>query len=147
MYFPFTTAKSLTGFGREHARMMSAMDRLQMILVLAIDPPDAENRVTVDADGRPVVRYRFTDVSPHFVRLAGERFAGTPGLEFGVLDFDRDPDASSPRFKLHSKRKTKCCYSLRPARADSNRQSSIRCRPAIRCSRLSRANSANASQE
>ena len=61
MYFPFTTAKSLTGFGAEHARMMSAMDRLQMILVLAIDPPEAENRVTVDADGRPVVRYRFTD--------------------------------------------------------------------------------------
>ena len=61
MYFPFTTAKSLTGFGAEHARMMSAMDRLQMILVLAIDPPEAENRVMVDADGRPVVRYRFTD--------------------------------------------------------------------------------------
>jgi choline dehydrogenase-like flavoprotein len=61
MYFPFTTAKSLTGFGAEHARMMSAMDRLQMILVLAIDPPEAENRVTVDAEGRPVVRYRITD--------------------------------------------------------------------------------------
>ena len=61
MYFPFTTAKSLTGFGAEHQRMMSAMDRLQMILVLAIDPPEPENRVMVDADGRPVVRYRFTD--------------------------------------------------------------------------------------
>ena len=61
MYFPFTTAKSLTGFGAEHARMMSAMDRLQMILVLAIDPPESENRVMVDGDGRPVVRYRFTE--------------------------------------------------------------------------------------
>jgi choline dehydrogenase-like flavoprotein len=61
MYFPFTTAKSLTGFGDEHARMMSAMDRLQMILVLAIDPPEPENRVMVDPDGRPVVRYRFTE--------------------------------------------------------------------------------------
>jgi len=61
MYFPFTTAKSLAGFGAEHARMMSAMDRLQMILVLAIDPPDADNRVMVDAGGRPLVRYRFTD--------------------------------------------------------------------------------------
>ena len=61
MYFPFTTAKSLTGFGDEHARMMSAMDRLQMILVLAIDPPLAENRVLVDRDGTPVVEYRFTD--------------------------------------------------------------------------------------
>ena len=61
MYFPFTTAKSLTGFGVEHARMMSAMDRLQMILVLAIDPPDAGNRVMLGTDGQPVVRYRFTD--------------------------------------------------------------------------------------
>jgi ferredoxin len=52
MYFPFTTAKSLTGFGAEHARMMSAMDRLQMILVLAIDPADAENRVMAGADAR-----------------------------------------------------------------------------------------------
>jgi choline dehydrogenase-like flavoprotein len=61
MYFPFTTAKSLTGFGADHARMMSAMDRLQMILVLAVDPPEAENRVMIDPDGRPVVRYRFSD--------------------------------------------------------------------------------------
>ena len=60
MYFPFTTAKSLTGFGADHARMMAAMDRLKMILVLAIDPPEADNRVTVDGEGRPVVRYRFT---------------------------------------------------------------------------------------
>ena len=60
MYFPFTTAKSLTGFGPDHARMMSAMDRLQMILVLAIDSPDEGNRVMIDAHGHPVVRYRFT---------------------------------------------------------------------------------------
>ncbi len=58
MYFPFTTAKSLTGFGPDHARMMAAMDRLQMILVLALDPARADNRVTVDRHGRPVVRYR-----------------------------------------------------------------------------------------
>ena len=61
MYFPFTTAKSLTGFGADHARMMAAMERLQMILVLAIDPPEAENRVMVDADGRPIVRYLIGD--------------------------------------------------------------------------------------
>jgi long-chain-alcohol oxidase len=60
MYFPFTTAKSLTGFGPDHARMMSAMDRLQMILVLAIDPPEAENRVMIDRTGHPVVRYAFS---------------------------------------------------------------------------------------
>ena len=61
MYFPFTTAKSLTGFGADHSRMMSAMDRLQMILVLALDPPDAENRILVDREGHTVVRYAFSE--------------------------------------------------------------------------------------
>jgi choline dehydrogenase-like flavoprotein len=61
MYFPFVTAKNLAGFGPEHSRFMSAMDRLQMILVLALDPAIADNRVAVDRDGRPVVRYRLTD--------------------------------------------------------------------------------------
>lgn len=64
MYFPFTTAKSLTGFGAEHSRFMKAFPRLQMILVLACDHVDSENRVSIDRDGRPVVHYRFTpDVS------------------------------------------------------------------------------------
>jgi choline dehydrogenase-like flavoprotein len=61
MYFPFTTAKSLAGFGAEPAEMMSAMDRLQMILVLALDAALPDNRVSLDADGRPVVDYRLTD--------------------------------------------------------------------------------------
>jgi choline dehydrogenase-like flavoprotein len=61
MYFPFTTAKNLIGFGADHAELMSRMDRMQMILVLAVDPALPENRVTVDGDGGPVVRYRFTD--------------------------------------------------------------------------------------
>jgi choline dehydrogenase-like flavoprotein len=61
MYFPFTTAKSLTGFGAEHSRLMGAMDLMQMILVLAIDPPERDNRVLVDREGRTVVRYAFTD--------------------------------------------------------------------------------------
>ncbi|MCO5165924.1 MAG: GMC family oxidoreductase N-terminal domain-containing protein [Planctomycetes bacterium] len=60
MYFPFTTARSLTGFGPAHEALLRAFPRLQMILVLAIDPVDARNRVTVDRAGRPVVRYRFT---------------------------------------------------------------------------------------
>jgi long-chain-alcohol oxidase len=61
MYFPFTTAKNLTGFGADHARMLSVMDRLQMILVLAIDPPLAENRVLVGRDGETVIRYTFSE--------------------------------------------------------------------------------------
>lgn len=60
MYFPFITAKNLTGFGAEHSQLMRAFPRLQMILVLACDRAVPGNRITVDADGRPVVHYTFT---------------------------------------------------------------------------------------
>ncbi len=60
MYFPFTTAKNLTGFGDEHAAMMQAFERLQMILVLACDRATEQNRIEVDRRGRPVVHYTFT---------------------------------------------------------------------------------------
>lgn len=60
MYFPFTTAKSLVGFGEAHGAFMQAFPRLQMILVLACDQADAHNRVTINRRGRPVVKYRFT---------------------------------------------------------------------------------------
>lgn len=69
MYYPFTTAKNLTGFGEPHATLMRAFSRLQMILVLACDHAVAGNRVTVDQAGRPVVHYRFTrPVVEAFVR-------------------------------------------------------------------------------
>jgi len=60
MYFPFTTAKNLTGFGEQHSRMMRAFPRLQMILVLACDRAVPQNRITVDRAGNPVVHYEFT---------------------------------------------------------------------------------------
>lgn len=60
MYFPFVTAKNLIGFGAEHSELMRAFPRLQMILVLALDPARADNRVTLDADGEPVVDYTLT---------------------------------------------------------------------------------------
>ncbi len=60
MYFPFTTAKNLTGFGVPHATLMRAFRRLQMILVLACDKAVPANRISVDAEGRPVVHYSFT---------------------------------------------------------------------------------------
>ena len=59
MYFPFTTAKNLTGFGPDHSALMRAFPRLQQILVLACDKAVAGNRVTVDNAGRPVVHYTF----------------------------------------------------------------------------------------
>src|SRR6266704_2628676 len=57
MYFPFVTAKSLTGFGPSHSTIMRAFPRLQMILILACDHPAPSNRITVDRHGNPVVRY------------------------------------------------------------------------------------------
>ena len=60
MYFPFTTAKNLTGFGEAHSRLMRAFPRLQMILVLACDEATPGNRIAVDRAGRPVVHYTFT---------------------------------------------------------------------------------------
>ncbi len=60
MYFPFTTAKNLTGFGPAHSALMNAFPRLQMILVLACDKAVPQNRVSVDRAGDPVVHYSFT---------------------------------------------------------------------------------------
>lgn len=60
MYFPFTTAKNLAGFGAPHSTLMHAFPRLQMILVLACDKAVEGNRVSIDSDGKPVVHYSFT---------------------------------------------------------------------------------------
>jgi choline dehydrogenase-like flavoprotein len=68
-YFPFTTAKSLAGFGPGHSRFMRAFPRLQMILALACDRALPGNRVSVTRDGRPVVHYRLTPaVAESFAR-------------------------------------------------------------------------------
>lgn len=60
MYFPFVTAKNLTGFGPDHSTLMRAFPRLQMILALACDKAVPGNRITVNGAGKPVVHYRFT---------------------------------------------------------------------------------------
>jgi choline dehydrogenase-like flavoprotein len=59
MYFPFVTAKALTGFGPGHSAAMRAFPRLQMILVLACDRASDGNRIAVNREGRPVVHYAF----------------------------------------------------------------------------------------
>jgi choline dehydrogenase-like flavoprotein len=61
MYFPFTTAKSLAGFGPQHSAIMADFRRLQMILVLVSDEAEAANRITPDADGNPVLHYSFSE--------------------------------------------------------------------------------------
>jgi choline dehydrogenase-like flavoprotein len=60
MYFPFITAKNMSGFGAPHSTFMRAFPRLQMILVLACDKAVPGNRVGVDRDGKAIVNYSFT---------------------------------------------------------------------------------------
>jgi len=60
MYFPFTTAKNLTGFGPAHSALMRAFPRLQMILVIACDKAVTGNRIAVGRNGKPVVFYKLT---------------------------------------------------------------------------------------
>lgn len=84
MYFPFTTAKNLAGFGTEHAALVTAMDRLQMILVLALDAAERHNRVTVDAGGAPVVDYSLSPAvlrSLHAAMQASARIFFAAGCE------------------------------------------------------------------
>lgn len=99
MYFPFVTAKSLTGFGPSHSSFMRAFPRLQMILVLACDRADAHNRVMIDSRERPVVHYRFTEeVARGLVRggitsariffAAGARRVHIPFAQPAALDAD-----------------------------------------------------------
>jgi choline dehydrogenase-like flavoprotein len=102
MYFPFTTAKNLAGFGEAHSRLMAAMDRLQMILVLALDAADPENRVTVDRDGEPVVHYTLSDEvrralvasmrasSRIFFAAGAERVHAPAGVRFFIEARERD---------------------------------------------------------
>jgi choline dehydrogenase-like flavoprotein len=62
MYFPFTTAKNLAGFGAQHSAFMSDFRRLQQILVLVSDPALPDNRIAIDRDGNPVLHYDFPDM-------------------------------------------------------------------------------------
>lgn len=75
MYFPTVAAKSLAGFGTEHREMMARMDRLQMILALALDQAEPANRVTVGPDGEPVVDYTLSPATLRSLRAACEASA------------------------------------------------------------------------
>lgn len=60
-YFPFVLSKNLVGFGKEVDELMEHYSSLQMILVLAIDPVEAHNRVDMDTKGQPRVHYQFNE--------------------------------------------------------------------------------------
>ena len=61
MYYPFTLAKNLMGFGKEADDLIGHYPALQMILVLAIDEARRENRISIDRDENPQVDYFFSE--------------------------------------------------------------------------------------
>ena len=60
-YYPGVTAKNLPGFGTEHERFMRRYNQMMSILILADDSPRAENRISVDRSGNPVLDYTVPD--------------------------------------------------------------------------------------
>jgi choline dehydrogenase-like flavoprotein len=56
-YYPGVTAKNLPGFGAQHERFMRRYNQMMSILILADDPPRADNRITTDRSGNPVLDY------------------------------------------------------------------------------------------
>lgn len=60
MYFPFTLAKNLAGYGADLDWLIKRFPQLQMILVLAIDEAEKHNRVRWGRGGKPVVEYRIS---------------------------------------------------------------------------------------
>ena len=117
MYFPFVTAKNLTGFGADHSALMRAFPRLQMILVLAADKATEQNRITVDVGGKAVVHYAFTDsvveAMTRATRAAARIFFGAGAVRvhappadpplLGAPDADRLDDRIHPRYFLPGK--------------------------------------------
>jgi len=56
-YFPGVTAKNQPGFGAEHERFMRKYEQMMSMLILAHDPAEPHNRITIDGDGNPVLDY------------------------------------------------------------------------------------------
>lgn len=61
MYFPFSFARNLIGFGPDVDEFMSRYPYLQMILALVLDEAHAHNRVTIDEQGQARVHYTLDD--------------------------------------------------------------------------------------
>jgi len=102
MYFPFSTAKSLTGFGPEHSAMMRHIDRMQMIIVLAFDEPNPDSRITIDRRGNPIVDYKISEkvldalydsmiATARILFAAGAKRVHAPaGKKFFIEDTEQD---------------------------------------------------------
>jgi choline dehydrogenase-like flavoprotein len=76
-YFPFTTARSLPGFGSELKQAMRGYGKLACALTLVHDEPEHDNHIAV-RDGRTHIHYRLSPRTRaalvHAQRSAGELF-------------------------------------------------------------------------
>ena len=102
MYFPFSFAKNLVGFGPEPDELMQRYSHLQMTLVLALDDAHKHNRVTIDKNGDSVVHYKIDKkLQKTFIKAlkscaelvfaAGARRAHLPGTgKFFITPKDLD---------------------------------------------------------
>jgi len=102
MYYPLSTAKSLVGFGAELGELMSSMNRLQMIIAIALDSPAYENRITLSKSGNAVIDYRVSDdvldslleaqkISAKIFFASGARRVHAPaGVKFFIEAFEQD---------------------------------------------------------
>ncbi len=100
MYFPFTFSKNCAGFGQELDDFISNFNRLQMILLLAIDEAEAHNQIEVDRKGNPHVHYQFSRdtiaaltegcrASARILFAAGARRVHTPAMENFFIHADQ----------------------------------------------------------
>lgn len=61
MYFPFSLAKNLAGFGSEVDELLHRYPFIQMILTLVLDEAQLGNRVDIDRKGNPIVHYQISE--------------------------------------------------------------------------------------
>ncbi len=108
MYYPFTTAKNLIGFGPEHAEAMRAMPRMQQILALVMDDAEDHNRVLLNRRDETVVKYSLSQkslTSLHQAMLrateiffaAGARRVHVPASRKFWIRAGESPEAMIPR--------------------------------------------------
>jgi choline dehydrogenase-like flavoprotein len=87
-YYPFTTARSLPGFGSEVKRFMRDYECLACAITLVHDDPDERNGVSV-VDGKLVLDYRLSQESKealvHSQREVGRIFFAAGAVEYVSL--------------------------------------------------------------
>lgn len=71
MYFPFSFARTLTGFGENVDEILHRYPYLQMTIALILDEAYQYNRVAIDKNGEPKVHYKLNkEIQSAFVKAS-----------------------------------------------------------------------------